>query len=73
MNVLLALVRFVDMKTVYTKDACPACVTLKASLVKSGEAFQEVKIGRDITREEFMSKFPTVRTVPYVVDSDKGE
>ena len=39
------------MKTVYTKDACPACVTLKASLVKSGEAFQEVKIGRDITRE----------------------
>lgn len=73
MNVLLALVRFVDMKTVYTKDACPACVTLKASLVKSGEAFQEVKIGRDITREEFMSKFPTVRTVPYVVDNDKGE
>ena len=73
MNVLLALVRFVDMKTVYTKDACPACVTLKASLVKSGEAFQEVKIGRDITREEFMSKFPTVRTVPYVLDDDKGD
>lgn len=72
-NVLLALVPFVNMKTVYTKDACPACVTLKASLVKSGEAFQEVKIGRDITREEFMSKFPTVRTVPYVVDNDKGE
>lgn len=72
-NVLLALVPFVNMKTVYTKDACPACVTLKASLVKSGEAFQEVKIGRDITREEFMSKFPTVRTVPYVVDDDKGE
>ena len=61
------------MKTVYTKDSCPACVSLKASLVKSGEAFQEIKIGRDITREEFMSKFPTVRTVPYVVDNDKGE
>lgn len=74
MNVLLALVRFVDMKTVYTKDNCPACVTLKASLVKSGEAFKEVKIGRDITREEFMEKFPTIRTVPYMVDnSDKGE
>lgn len=62
------------MKTVYTKDNCPACVTLKASLVKSGEAFKEVKIGRDITREEFMEKFPTIRTVPYMVDnSDKGE
>jgi glutaredoxin len=59
------------MIKVYTKDNCPACVTLKASLVKSGEAFQEVKIGRDITREEFMSKFPTVRTVPYVEDDDK--
>lgn len=61
------------MKTVYTKDHCPACMTLKASLVKSGEAFKEVKIGRDITREEFMAKYPTVRTVPYVLDDDKGE
>lgn len=61
------------MKTVYTKTNCPACVTLKASLVKSGEAFKEMLIGRDITREEFMSKFPTVRTVPYVLDDDKGD
>ena len=61
------------MKTVYTKDNCPSCVSLKASLAKAGEAFQEIKIGRDITREEFMSKFPTVRTVPYVIDNDKGE
>lgn len=61
------------MKTVYTKTNCPACVTLKASLVKSGEAFKEVLIGRDITREEFMSKFPTVRTVPYILDDDKGD
>ena len=61
------------MKTVYTKDNCPACVALKASLVKAGEAFQEIKIGRDITREEFMSKYPTVRTVPYVVDNDQGD
>ena len=72
-NALLVLVRFADMKTVYTKDNCPACVTLKASLAQAGEAFQEIKIGRDITREEFMSKYPTVRTVPYVVDNDKGE
>jgi glutaredoxin len=59
------------MKKVYTKDNCPACVTLKASLAKAGEAFQEIKIGKDITREEFMSKFPTVRTVPYIEDDDK--
>lgn len=59
------------MKKVYTKTNCPACVTLKASLAKAGEAFQEIKIGKDITREEFMSKFPTVRTVPYIEDDDK--
>lgn len=61
------------MKTVYTKDNCPACVALKASLAKAGEAFQEIKIGRDITREEFLEKHPNVRTVPYVVDNDQGD
>lgn len=57
------------MKVVYTKDNCPACVTLKASLVKAGEAFKEVRIGRDISREHFMTLYPTVRTVPYVVEN----
>ena len=62
------------MKTVYTKTNCPACMTLKASLVKAGESFKEIKIGKDITREEFMEKFPTIRTVPYMIDnSDKGD
>lgn len=75
------------MKTVYTKDNCPACVTLKASLVKAGEAFKEIKIieakneresslrsgTETITREEFMEKYPTIRTVPYMLDDDKGE
>ena len=58
------------MKVVYTKDNCPGCVALKASLVKTGEVFREVKIGRDITREEFMEKFPGIRTVPFVVISE---
>jgi glutaredoxin len=59
------------MKVVYTQTNCPGCVILKAQLVKAGEPFKEMLIGRDITREEFMSKFPTVRTVPYVEDDDK--
>ncbi len=59
------------MKVVYTQTNCPGCVTLKAQLAKAGEPFKEMLIGRDITREEFMAKFPTVRTVPYVVDDDK--
>lgn len=55
------------MITVYTKDNCPACVTLKATLKQEGKPFTEVNIGKDITREDFMSKFPTVRSVPFTV------
>lgn len=29
--------------------------------------FQEKKIGRDLTRDEFLEKFPNVRTVPQIV------
>lgn len=59
------------MKLVYTKDNCPACITLKASLAKAGEAFKEIRIGRDITREHFMEMYPLVRTVPYVVEVEE--
>lgn len=55
------------MITVYTKDNCPACVSLKATLTQEGSPFKEIKIDRDITREDFMNQFPTVRTVPYTV------
>ena len=55
------------MKTVvYTKDNCAGCVALKARLTNEGEAFTEIKIGKDITREEFMEKFPMVRMVPHI-------
>jgi glutaredoxin len=51
----------------YSKDNCPACVALKARLTREGESFTEIMIGKDITREEFMNKFPTVRQVPHLV------
>ena len=59
-----------DLKTVYTKDNCPACVTLKELLNTSKVPFQEVKIGRDISREDFMKKYPSVRSVPYMVEAE---
>ena len=61
------------MKTVYTKDNCPACVSLKYALSQAGLPFTEINIGKDITREEFLEKYPNVRTVPYVVDNDQGD
>jgi len=56
------------MITVYTKDNCPACLNLKDQLRSGKREFTEIKIGKDITREEFMAKFPGVRTVPHMVE-----
>ena len=56
------------MKTiVYSKENCPACIVLKDKLNKEGEDFIEIKVGVDISREEFMQKFPQVRSMPHVV------
>ena len=63
------MTEYLKTTTVYSKDNCPACVQLKARLTKEGVEFKEVKIGRDITVEEFKEKFPNVRAVPHVVES----
>jgi glutaredoxin len=57
------------MKIVYTKDNCPACVQLKTKLASEGVDFVEVHLGSDMTIEAFKEKFPTVRSVPHVVDA----
>lgn len=58
------------MKIVYTKDNCPACVFTKEKMKAQGIAFKEVKIGEDISREDFLKEFPGVRSVPYVIDKE---
>lgn len=55
---------------VYSKDNCPACTALKARLTKDGESFTEINVGKDMTREEFLEKFPQVRMMPHVVFVD---
>jgi glutaredoxin len=57
---------------VYTKDACPFCDQAKTLLRNKDLRFQEMKIGLDISREEFLDTFPDVRTVPYIIiDGEK--
>lgn len=56
------------MLTVYSKDNCPACEVLKNKLKAEGTPFTEIKIGRDISVGEFKEMFPTVRSVPHVVE-----
>ncbi len=52
---------------VYSKENCPACTALKARLTKEGESFTEIVVGKDMTREDFLEKFPQVRMMPHLV------
>ena len=51
---------------IYSKDSCPYCDRAKALLNSKQIEFTEFKIGRELTREEFLEKFPNVRTVPQI-------
>lgn len=52
---------------VYSKPDCPYCVRAKAVLEQKQLAFTEVQLGKDMLREDFMSLFPDVRSVPLIV------
>jgi glutaredoxin len=52
---------------IYTKDQCPFCVQAKNLFSAKGVSYQEMKIGTELTREEFMEIFPNVRTVPFII------
>lgn len=52
---------------IYTKDNCPYCDQAKNLLRAKGQTYKETNIGKDITREEFMSTFPGVMTAPFII------
>jgi glutaredoxin len=56
------------MKILYSKLNCPGCVVKKNELIKEGVDFKEIKIGVDISVDEFFQKYPDVRSVPFVVE-----
>lgn len=58
------------MKVVYSQPNCPGCVAIKEQLKKDGVEFIEKVIHVDIPIDEFMMKYPGVRSVPFVVDED---
>jgi glutaredoxin len=52
---------------IYSKDNCPYCDRAKALLRLKNKQYQEMKIGEDLTRDEFVSIFPNVKTVPHII------
>lgn len=57
---------------VYSKDTCPYCVRAKALLTRNNISYEEVVVGKDILREDFISEFPEQRTVPLIfVEGEK--
>lgn len=56
--------------SIYTKDGCPSCVKTKMLLTTNSIEFEEFEIGRNVTREEVLQKFPSAKTVPIIVIDD---
>ena len=52
---------------IYSKDNCPYCDRAKALLSLKNKQYQEMKIGEDLTRDDFVTIFPNVKSVPHII------
>ena len=51
---------------IYTRDQCPVCDATIQKLNASGVEYRELRIGRDITRDEVLQKFPDAKVTPVI-------
>jgi glutaredoxin 3 len=52
---------------IYSKANCPYCDRAKILLRLKNKQYQEMKIGEDLTRDDFVSIFPNVKSVPHII------
>ena len=52
--------------TIYTKTACPNCVTAKQLIKSKGMTYNEVNLDRDAERAAFMDVFKDARSMPQI-------
>lgn len=57
------------MIAIYTKPSCTYCTAAKQLMNLHSIKYEEVVIGRDITREDFISSFPTIKKVPLLTEN----
>lgn len=59
---------------IYTRNdpPCPYCEGAKLLFQTESIEYQEIVIGRDIMREEFLELYPGQRTVPLVLIQEDG-
>lgn len=55
----------------YSKENCAFCVRAKKLLENNNLDYKEISIGKDIDRDEFISLFPDVKTVPHIIINDE--
>ncbi len=51
--------------TIYSKDNCPNCLKAITALGKHDP--KVLKLGFDISRDDFFKKFPNAKTVPQII------
>lgn len=57
---------------IYTKPACPNCDVAKNLLSSKGIEFKSFKIGDDIEMDDFKTRYPQARAVPFIL-TDSGD
>jgi glutaredoxin 3 len=55
--------------TVYWRESCGYCVAAKRLLDEKGISYDAPLVGRDVSREELLAKFPSMTTVPIIYDN----
>jgi glutaredoxin len=53
--------------TIYSKPNCVYCNRAKDHLNQKGISYNEVVIGEDISRDDFIIRFRGVRQVPHII------
>ena len=54
---------------IYSKDNCPNCLKAKNRLDKFNPRI--LKLGKDISKEQFFQKFPNARAFPQIIINNK--